>query len=171
LEVEFRYHAPETFPLDVGGRIHVAYGFAVQAVKVGINPETGEVKALQVVAANDAGRIINPLGFASQVEGGVIMGIGHALMEDFKVDEGVIKSDRIARYDVPRMQDLPEITSIIVESRTSEGPFGAKGVGELVCVPTPPAITNAIYHAIGLRIDSLPVTKEKVKDWLVAHSS
>jgi len=171
LEVEFRYHAPETFPLDVGGRIHVAYGFAVQAVKVGINPETGEVKALQVVAANDAGRIINPLGFASQVEGGVIMGIGHALMEDFKVDEGVIKSDRIARYDVPRMQDLPEITSIIVESKTSEGPFGAKGVGELVCVPTPPAITNAIYHAIGLRIDSLPVTKEKVKDWLEAHSS
>ena len=171
LEVEFRYHAPETFPLDVGGRIHVAYGFAVQAVKVGINPETGEVKALQVVAANDAGRIINPLGFASQVEGGVIMGIGHALMEEFKVDEGVIKSDRIARYDVPRMQDLPEITSIIVESKTSEGPFGAKGVGELVCVPTPPAITNAIYHAIGLRIDGLPVTKEKVKDWLEAHSS
>ncbi len=171
LEVEYRYHAPETFPLDVGGRIHIAYGFAVQAVKVGINPESGEVKVLQVVAANDAGRIINPLGFASQVEGGVIMGVGHALMEDFKVEDGIIKSDRIARYDVPRMQDLPEITSLIVESKTSEGPFGAKGVGELVCVPTPPAITNAIYHAIGLRIDSLPVTKEKVKDWLVAHSS
>ncbi len=170
LEVEYRYHAPETFPLDVGGRIHIAYGFAVQAVKVGINPETGEVKALQVVAANDAGRIINPLGFASQVEGGVIMGIGHALMEDFKVENGIIKSDRIARYDVPRMQDLPEITSLIVESKTAEGPFGAKGVGELVCVPTPPAITNAIYHAIGLRIDSLPVTKEKVKEWLEAHT-
>jgi len=170
LEVQYRYHAPETFPLDVGGRIHIAYGFAVQAVKVGINTETGEVKALRVVAANDAGRIINPLGFQSQVEGGVIMGIGHALMEDFKVEEGVIKSDRIARYDVPRMQDLPEITSIIVESKTSEGPFGAKGVGELVCVPTPPAITNAIYHAIGLRIDSLPVTKEKIKDWLEAHT-
>ena len=113
---------------------------------------------------------LDHLAQQSQVEGGVIMGIGHALMEDFKVDEGVIKSDRIARYDVPRMQDLPEITSIIVESRTSEGPFGAKGVGELVCVPTPPAITNAIYHAIGLRVDSLPVTKEKVKTWLDSHS-
>jgi len=171
LEVEYRYHAPETFPLEVGGQIHIAYGFAVQAVKVGINPETGEVKALQVVAASDAGRVINPLGFQSQVEGGVVMGIGHALMEDFKVEDGIIKSDRIARYDVPRMQDLPEVVSIIVESKTSEGPFGAKGVGELVCVPTPPAITNAVYHAIGLRVDSLPVTKEKVKAWLEAHSS
>jgi xanthine dehydrogenase molybdenum-binding subunit len=109
-----------------------------------------------VVAANDAGRIINPLGFASQVEGGVIMGIGHALMEDFKVDEGVIKSDRIARYDVPRMQDLPEITSIIVESRTSEGPFGAKGVGELVCVPTPqpsptPSTTPSVCESTACR--------------------
>ena len=170
LEVQCRYRAPETFPLEVGGRIHFAYGFAANAVKVGINPQTGEVKVLQVVAANDAGRVINPLGFQSQVEGGVIMGVGHALLEDFKVEEGVIKSDRIARYDVPRMQDLPEITSLIVESKTSEGPFGAKGVGELVCVPTPPAITNAIYHAIGLRIDSLPVTKEKVKEWLIADS-
>lgn len=171
LELEYRYHAPETFPLEVGGQIHIAYGFAVQAVKVGINPETGEVKALQVVAASDAGRVINPLGFQSQVEGGVVMGIGHALMEDFKVEDGIIKSDRIARYDVPRMQDLPEVVSIIVESKTSEGPFGAKGVGELVCVPTPPAITNAVYHAIGLRVDSLPVTKEKVKAWLEDHSS
>lgn len=171
LEVEYRYHAPKTFSLEEGGRIHIAYGFAAQAIKVGINPETGEVKALHVVAANDAGRVINPLGFQSQVEGGIVMGIGHALMEDFKVENGVIKSDRIARYDIPRMQDLPEITSIIVESQSSDGPFGAKGAGELVCVPTPPAITNAIYHAIGLRIDSLPVTKEKVKEWLEAHSS
>ena len=170
LEVECRYRAPDTFPLEVGGQIHIAYGFAVQAIKVGINPETGEVKILHVVAANDAGRVINPLGFQSQVEGGVIMGIGHALMEDFKVENGIIKSDRVARYDVPRMQDLPEVTSIIVESKTAEGPFGAKGVGELVCVPTPPAITNAIYHAIGLRVDSLPVTKEKVKAWLDSHS-
>ena len=94
------------------------------------------------------------------------MGIGHGLMEDFKVENGVILSDRIARYKVPRMQDSPEIISIIVESKTAEGPFGAKGVGELVCVPTPPAITNAVYNAIGLRVDTLPVTKDKIKAWL-----
>jgi len=170
VEVETIYHAPQTFPLSVGGRIHFAYGFAVQAVKVAINEETGEVKVLKVVAANDAGRIINPLGFQAQVEGGVIMGIGHGLMEDFKVENGVIQSDRMARYTIPHMHDIPEIVSLIVESHTTEGPFGAKGVGELVCVPTPPAITNALYHAIGLRVDTLPVTKEKVKDFLAQSS-
>ena len=166
LEVEYRYHAPQTYSLESGGRIHIAYGFAAQAVKVGINPETGEVRALKVLAANDAGRVINPLGLLAQVEGGVVMGLGHALMEDFKVEEGIIKSDRMARYPVPRMKDSPEVVSLVVESLTEEGPFGAKGIGELVCVPTPPAITNAIAHAIGLRIDSLPVTKEKVKHYL-----
>jgi len=169
LEVEYRYHAPQTFSLESGKRIHIAYGFAAQAVKIGINPETGEVRALKVVAANDAGRIINPLGFLAQVEGGVVMGVGHALMEDFKLEEGIIKTDRMSRYPVPRMKDSPEVVSLVVESLTEEGPFGAKGIGELVCVPTPPAITNAIAHAIGLRIDSLPVTKEKIREYIEAR--
>ncbi len=168
-ELETIYTAPETFPLEKGGRIHIAYGFAAQAVKVAINPQTGEIRVLKVIAANDAGRVINPLGFQAQVEGGVIMGIGHGLMEDFKVENGIIKSDRIARYEIPRMRDIPEIVSLIVESHTAGGPFGAKGVGELVCVPTPPAITNAICHAIGLRVDTLPVTKEKVREFLAGN--
>ena len=166
LETTAVYHAPETFPIEVGRRIHIAYGFGAQAVKVAINEETGQVKVLKVIAANDAGRVINPLGFQAQVEGGVIMGIGHGLMEDFKVENGEILSDRMARYEIPRMQDIPEIVSVIVESHTAEGPFGAKGIGELVCVPTPPAITNAVYNAIGLRVDTLPVTRDKVKAWL-----
>jgi len=100
------------------------------------------------------------------VEGGVVMGVGHGLMEEFVVENGIILSDRIAKYDIPRMKHSPEVESLIVEDPTSEGPFGAKGIGELVCVPTPPAIANAVYNAIGLRVDSLPVTKEKVKTWL-----
>ena len=126
LEVECRYRAPDTFPLEVGGQIHIAYGFAVQAIKVGINPETGEVKILHVVAANDAGRVINPLGFQSQVEGGVIMGIGHALMEDFKVENGIIKSDRVARYDVRTNSTYLKYLHYRT-GKTAEGPFGAKG--------------------------------------------
>jgi xanthine dehydrogenase molybdenum-binding subunit len=164
--VEVRYSAPQTYSLELGGKIHVAYGFGAQAVKVGIDLESGDVKVLQVIAASDAGRIINPLGFQSQVEGGVVMGVGHGIMEEFKVENGVIVSDRIARYEIPRMKDSPKVDSLIVEDPTSEGPFGAKGIGELVCVPTPPAIANAVYNAIGLRVDSLPVTKEKVKAWL-----
>jgi CO/xanthine dehydrogenase Mo-binding subunit/aerobic-type carbon monoxide dehydrogenase small subunit (CoxS/CutS family) len=164
--VQVRYSAPQTYSLEFGGKIHVAYGFGAQAVKVGLDTESGEVKVLQVIAASDAGRVINPLGFQSQVEGGVVMGVGHGILEEFKLENGVILSDRIARYDIPRMKDSPKVESLIVEDPTSEGPFGAKGIGELVCVPTPPAIANAVYNAIGLRVDSLPVSKEKVKDFL-----
>lgn len=164
--VELRYNAPQTFPLELGGRIHVAYGFGAQALKISLDPQNGDVKVLRVIAASDGGRVINPLGFQSQVEGGVVMGVGHGLMEEFKLDNGIILSDRIARYDIPRMMDSPAVESIIVEDPTSEGPFGSKGIGELVCVPTPPAIANAVYHAIGLRVDSLPVTAAKIKTWL-----
>lgn len=164
--VQVRYSAPQTYSLELGGKIHVAYGFGAQAVKVALDPERGEVKVLQVIAASDAGRVINPLGFQSQVEGGVVMGVGHGVMEEFKLENGIILSDRIARYEIPRMKDSPKVESLIVEDPTSEGPYGAKGIGELVCVPTPPAIANAVYNAIGLRVDSLPVTREKVKAWL-----
>ncbi len=164
--VQVRYSAPQTYSLELGGKIHVAYGFGAQAVKVALDSETGEVKVLQVIAASDAGRVINPLGFQSQVEGGVVMGVGHGILEDFKLENGVILSDRVARYEIPRMKDSPQVESLIVEDPTSEGPYGAKGIGELVCVPTPPAIANAVYNAIGLRVDSLPITREKVKAWL-----
>jgi len=164
--VEVRYSAPQTNPLELGGRIHVAYGFAAQAVKVSIDLENGDVKILQVIVASDAGRVINPLGFQSQVEGGIVMGVGHGIMEEFRVENGIVLSDRMARYEIPRMKDSPLVESLIVEDPTSEGPFGAKGIGELVCVPTPPAIANAVYNAIGLRVDSLPVRKDKIKTWL-----
>ena len=169
--VEVRYSAPQTYSLVHGGKIHVAYGFGAQAVKIALDSESGEVTVLQVIATSDAGRVINPLGFQSQVEGGVVMGVGHGLLEDFVVENGIILSDRIAKYDIPRMKDSPEVESLIVEDPTSEGPYGAKGIGELVCVPTPPAIANALYNAIGLRVDSLPVTKEKVKIWLENKTS
>lgn len=122
------------------------------------------MRVLKVLSANDAGRVINPLGFQSQVEGGVVMGVGQALLEEFKVDNGVIWSDRSARNPIPRMQDTPGIESFIVEAVMPEGPFGAKGVGEIVSVPTPPAIVNAIYHATGLRFDRLPVRQTTLQE-------
>ena len=94
------------------------------------------------------------------------MGVGHGIMEEFRVENGIVLSDRMARYEIPRMEDSPLVESLIVEDPTSDGPFGAKGIGELVSVPTPPAIANAVYNAIGLRVDSLPVSKAKVKAWL-----
>lgn len=166
LEAGFRYHAPTTNPIEVGGRIHVAYGFSAQAVQIAIHPQSGEIRALKVVASHDVGRVINPLGFQGQVEGGIIMGLGHGMMEEFKVEEGVVYSDRPARYNIPRMRHLPEIVSMLVESEAADGPFGAKGGGELVCVPTSPALANAVFNAIGLRVDKLPITAEKIKPHL-----
>jgi CO/xanthine dehydrogenase Mo-binding subunit len=92
-----------------------------------------------------------------------MMGIGSALTEEFIVEQGVIYTDRLARYRMPSIVHVPEITSIIVEHPVSSGPYGAKGVGEIVSIPTPPAITNAIFHACGVRVRRLPVDQ----DWLV----
>ena len=153
----YRYEAPTTQPLGTGGDMHFAYSFAAQAAHVEVNTETGEVSVLQVIAATDVGTVINPLGLKGQIEGGVMMGIGHALTEEFVVDEGQIVTDRIARYKIPGIMMTPEITWIIVEQPTAEGPYGAKGVGEISSIPTSPAITNAIYNAVGVRIDRTPV--------------
>jgi xanthine dehydrogenase molybdenum-binding subunit len=161
-KVSFTYWAPETKPLGQGGDMHVAFSFAAQAALVEINTITGEVKVPEVIVANDVGFAINPLGLKGQVEGGIVMGIGHALVEDFILEEGIVITDRLAKYRVPSIYYTPEITSFIVEHPTSDGPYGAKGIGEICLIPTIPAITNAIYNAIGVRVDKLPVDQEKI---------
>jgi len=163
------YHAPETSPLGGSAPIHFAYSFSAQAVEIELALETGSLQVLRVISANDAGRVLNPLGFQGQVEGGVVMGLGHALMEEFRVHAGVVETDRIARYPIPRMPDSPQVKSILVEHPTAEGPFGAKGVGEIVSIPTPPAVANALYNAIGLRAFRLPIRAEDVLAYLREH--
>ncbi|MCX6081474.1 MAG: molybdopterin-dependent oxidoreductase [Chloroflexi bacterium] len=160
--VLYEYHAPVTKPLGQGGDMHVAFSFASQAAEVEVNTLTGEVRVLQVISANDVGRAINPLGLQGQVEGGVVMGVGHALLENFITKDGYVVTDRLSRYRIPSIMHTPLITSFVVEDPTKDGPYGAKGVGEIVCIPTPPAITNAIYNATGYRFDSLPVDQEKL---------
>jgi CO/xanthine dehydrogenase Mo-binding subunit len=158
----YEYWAPTTQPLGSGGSMHFAFSFAAQAAEVEVDVETGEVRALCVIAANDVGRAINPLGLLGQVEGGVMMGLGNALTEAYIVEDGRVFSDRLARYRMPGILSTPEIVSIVVEHPTRDGPHGAKGVGEIVSIPTTPAITNAIAFATGVRIRRLPVDQ----DWL-----
>jgi len=158
--VQYKYQAPPTRPLGEGGDTHIAYSFAAQAAEVSVDTRTGEVSVLQVITADDVGKCLNPLGLLGQAEGGVIMGIGGALTENFIVESGVIFTDRMARYRIPGFQHTPEITCFIVEHPTSKGPYGAKGVGEIAGIPTSPAITNAIYNAVGVRVDRLPVDPE-----------
>jgi CO/xanthine dehydrogenase Mo-binding subunit/aerobic-type carbon monoxide dehydrogenase small subunit (CoxS/CutS family) len=158
----YEYQAPITQPLGTGGAMHFAYSFAAQATQVEVNTETGEVQVLRVIVANDVGKAINPLGLKGQVEGGVIMGMGHALTEEFIVENGIIFTDYMARYRMPSITHTPEISMFVVEHPTKDGPYGAKGVGEISTMPTPPAITNAIYNACGIRVKKLPVDQ----DWL-----
>jgi xanthine dehydrogenase molybdenum-binding subunit len=142
--------------------MHFAYSFAAQAAEVEVDLLTGEVTVLRVIAATDVGRAINPLGLQGQVEGGVVMGIGNALTERFIVEEGRVVTEGLSAYRIPSIQQVPEIVSIIVEDPTSEGPYGAKGVGEISSIPTTPAITNAIFNACGVRVKKLPVDQ----NWL-----
>jgi len=158
----YEYEAPRTQPLGTGGDMHFAYSFAAQAAEVEVNTLTGEVKVLRVIAANDVGTAVNPLGLQGQVEGGVMMGLGNALTEKFIVEDGYVVTDRLARYRMPSIVHTPEIISIVVEHPTADGPYGAKGVGEIVSIPTTPAITNAIYNAVGVRVDTLPVDQEVI---------
>ncbi len=165
----YEYWAPGDQAPGTGRRHALAFSFAAQAAEVEVDTHTGEVRVLRVIAANDVGKAINPLGLQGQVEGGVVMGLGNALTENFIVEEGKVFTDRLARYRIPSITQTPEITPLIVEHPTADGPYGAKGVGEIVSIPTTPAITNAIYNAVGVRIDSLPVDQEQIVRELAAR--
>ncbi|MGA2488607.1 MAG: molybdopterin cofactor-binding domain-containing protein [Anaerolineales bacterium] len=166
----YEYWAPETKPLGQGGAMHFAFSFAAQAAEVEVNTCTGEVRVVRVISANDVGQIINALSLNGQVEGGVMMGLGSVLTEHFIVKDGYVVTDRLARYRMPSIVNTPEIIPIIVEHPTKDGPYGAKGVGEIVSIPTGPAITNAIYNAVGVRVDRLPVDQEQIL-WAIHKAS
>jgi CO/xanthine dehydrogenase Mo-binding subunit len=144
------------------GNPSCAYPFAAHIAEVEVDTETGQVKVVSYHAAHDLGRTINPLGATGQIEGGVAMGIGWALMENMVYDHGKIANAGFLDYRVPGPKDVPDITSIFVESNDPIGPFGAKGLGEPTLNPVAAAISNAIYDAVGIRLRELPFTPEKV---------
>jgi CO/xanthine dehydrogenase Mo-binding subunit len=160
----FTPQTPEMLDPETGAGIpYGAYSYATQMVEVEVDTETGEFEILWVVAAHDVGRAINPMGIESQIEGGVAMGLGYAIMEEIAWDgEGRLLTENFKTYLIPTSIDTPPVTSIIVEEPDPSGPFGAKGTGEPPACPTAAALINAIYDAVGVNITSLPVTAEKV---------
>jgi CO/xanthine dehydrogenase Mo-binding subunit len=144
--------------------MHFAFGFGVQAAQVAVDEKTGKVKVLRIVGAADGGRALNPQAFLGQVEGGIVMGIGTALTEEYKIEDGVPLTLRWKDYKTPLIDDMPEMDVHLEEHPTSTGPYGAKGIGELPSIPTAPAICNAIYRATGVRIQRLPVKPEELVD-------
>lgn len=154
------YYGPKTQPLGTGGDMHFAFSYATQAALVAVDTLTGEVKVLKILSAADVGRAINPLQTQGQIEGGIVMALGNCLTEAFIMENGVPWSTLLARYKMPSIKHTPQITSHLVEHRTADGPFGAKGVGELPSINTTPAICNAIYNAVGVRVFRLPVDQD-----------
>jgi CO/xanthine dehydrogenase Mo-binding subunit len=144
------------------GNISAAYGFGAQAAEVEVDMETGKVRVLRIVAAHDVGRAINPMYVEGQIEGGIQMGVGYALTEELLIHEGRVLNPSFLDYRLPTAPDMPKIETVIVETADPEGPFGAKGVGEMGGTPTAAAIANAIYDAAGVRVMQLPITGERM---------
>lgn len=136
------------------------YGCAVADVEV--DKETGAVRVVRIISANDVGKSINPSLCKQQIEGGVIMGIGYALREELLFDKGKILNSSFMDYKIPTFTECTEIVPLLIEKPHPDGPFGAKGVAEESIVAVAPAIANAVYHATGVRIKSLPITPEKI---------
>jgi aldehyde oxidoreductase len=151
---------PPTSPLDANGQgtPYAVYGYGAQMVELAVDPELCTVKLLKITAAHDVGRAINPTLIEGQIEGGIAQGIGLALMEEYIPG----RTENLHDYLIPTTGDVPPIESLIIEVPHPEGPFGAKGLGEHVLIPTAPAILNAIRHATGASVTKLPVLPHRL---------
>ena len=159
------FRAPFSDPLDPQtgqGQAHPDYVFGAQAVEVAVDVETGEVTVLRSVAAHDVGQCVNRAAVEGQIEGGTQNGQGFALSEEMLYHEGRLLTPSFSEYLMPTSMDMPKVQSIILESRSGVGPFGAKGIGEPALTPVAPAIANAVADAIGVRVFELPMTPERV---------
>jgi CO/xanthine dehydrogenase Mo-binding subunit len=158
----FTAHGTGLDPIDGSGSPWQTYVFGTQVAEVEIDTYTGEVQVLGIWAVHDVGRAINPRGVEGQIEGGVVQGLGQALMEDYQTVNGHTTTHGFAKYILPTSLDIPQINCTLVEDPDPLSPLGAKGIGEPALVPTAPAVVNAIYDAIGVRIKALPATPEKI---------
>ncbi len=181
LSVRYDYVAPKTFALyDVEGRKSVsaeeyknypAYAYTTQSALIEADTATGKIRVLKVIAAHDVGRAINPHIIEGQIEGSCSMGIGYALSESFPMEEGKPKVVHYGKLGLPTIADTPLYEHLLLEDPEPQGPYGAKGVSEVATVPMTPAVLNAIRDALGIRIDSLPATPDKILQALADHRS
>jgi CO/xanthine dehydrogenase Mo-binding subunit len=155
---------PPTKPLDGNGQgePYAQFGYCAQIAEVEVDVRLGTVRALRFTAAHDVGRAINPMLAEGQVQGGIAQGLGMALMEEYLPG----RTENLHDYLIPTIGDMPPVETILVEVPDPHGPYGAKGLGEHVLIPTAPAILNAIRHATGARLRRLPATPSRVMEAL-----
>ena len=171
IQQDFWWHTPKLdYNADTGqGEAYFTYSYATHIAKVRVDKLTGLVKVEKVWAAHDVGKAINPAGIEAQVEGGVAQGIGYALTENFKINNGKVLTDNLSTYLLPTALDISEVETIIVEDPEPLGPWGAKGIGEPAIIPIAAAIANAVSNAIGKLINEIPISPEKVLEILENH--
>lgn len=158
------YYEPKSEP---EGARHVsdhsaAYSHAVHIAEITVDTLTGEIKVDKVTVAQDVGRVINRMGLEGQVEGGLAIGLGYALSEDMRIENGMLKNACFRDYKLITAPEMPPLDLHFIESHCAEGPYGAKGISELPTIVIAPAIANALYNATGVRIFDPPMSPEKV---------
>lgn len=136
--------------------------FVVQVAEVHVDPETGEVDVLKMTTAHDIGQVLNAIGHQGQINGGVVQGMGFAVMEELRYQDGQVSNGSLGDYKIPTIRDIPELTTVLLPDEHGSGPYRVKGIGEAPMIPVAAAIANAIEDACGVRIRELPVTAEKV---------
>ncbi len=154
--------APTIDPLTGQGKPFNDYTFGTQAVEVEVDTETGATRASRLVACYDLGQVINRQSAEGQIEGGAVQGLGHALLEEVALEQGINRNPHLLDYKIPTTLDAPAVETILLESGNGLGPFGAKGIGEPAMTPTPAAAMNAVSRALGTRLTELPLTAERV---------
>jgi len=158
------FYDPDNENLDreFKGNLSKTYAYGAHGVEVEVDKETGKVRILRYIAAHDVGRAINPMLLEGQIYGGGAMGVGYALTERLILDKGEVMNPNFRDYKLLTAKDVIPIEPVIVETMDEDGPYGAKGIGEPGLVPTAPAIANAIYDAVGVRLRDLPMTPERI---------
>jgi CO/xanthine dehydrogenase Mo-binding subunit len=162
------YFNPPTVPLDADGQgvPYATYGFAAQFAEIEVDTQLGTIRVLHIHAAHDVGRAINPTQVEGQIHGGVAQGLGMALMEEYISG----RTDNLHDYLIPTAGDIPPITVHLIEDPEPLGPYGAKGVGEPALIATAPAILNALHHATGVRVRTIPATPDRVRAAIMQHA-
>lgn len=152
---------PPTKPLDKNGQgvPYAQFGYAAHLAVVDVDMQLGTVHPLRFVAAHDVGHAINPMLVEGQVHGGIAQGLGMALMEEFIPG----RTENLHDYLMPTIGDIPPIETLIIEEPDAHGPYGAKGLGEHVLIPTAPALINAINRAAGVQMRRVPVTPARLR--------
>ncbi|MGH7187122.1 MAG: molybdopterin cofactor-binding domain-containing protein, partial [Pseudomonadota bacterium] len=137
---------------------YACYGFATQVALVEVDRELGTTRVLKIAAAHDVGRAINPQQVEGQIHGGIAQGIGLALMEEYIPG----RTDNLHDYLIPTVGDMPDMTAILIEDPATDGPYGAKGVGEPALISTAPAILGGIFKAVGVRVHKVPALPHRL---------